>query len=61
MTTSAIRPMTAAEVAQMIGIHLNTLKKIPALELPYYRIGRRGDRRYRFGDVEAYIRRRSER
>jgi hypothetical protein len=48
--------LTATQVAELLGIHVNTVKHIPALELAYYRIGTRGDRRYEPEDVAAYKR-----
>ena len=48
--------VTAAEVADMLHIHINTVKRIPATELPFYRIGHRGDRRYLLSDVQSYLR-----
>lgn len=50
-----IGPMTATEVSIHLGIHNNTVKKIPASELPYFRVGSRGDRRYQLEDVQAYM------
>lgn len=49
----------AQGVAEILGIHVNTVKKIPPNELPYFRIGNRGDRKYRYYDVKAYIMRRT--
>lgn len=43
------------EVARRLGIHVNTAKRLDPTELPYFRIGTRGDRRYRLGDLRAYI------
>lgn len=43
------------EAARMLHVHANTLKRIPATELPYWRFGHRGDRRYRVADLEDYI------
>lgn len=52
--------LTCREAAAWIGgVHENTLKRIPPSELPYTRVGSRGDRRYRVADVEAYIARRT--
>jgi len=50
--------LTADEVGLWLGVHKNTVKRIPACELPFFRIGTRGDRRYVQGDVIAYIERR---
>lgn len=52
---AGIGPMTATEVSIHLGVHNNTVKKIPASELPYFRVGARGDRRYHMEDVEAYM------
>jgi hypothetical protein len=46
-------------VARLLGVHPHTVKRIPAWELPYFRLGARGDRRYRVADVELYIARRA--
>jgi hypothetical protein len=48
-------PFTAREVASWLGIHVNTLKRIPKDELPYFRVGHRGDRRYYLEDVRTYV------
>jgi hypothetical protein len=65
------RPMTpkrnnsaivnAAEACVILGIHLNTLKRTPPDELSFFRIGRRGDRRYKRDDLLDYMARRTER
>lgn len=47
--------MTPMEVAVRLAVHANTVKRIPADELPYMRFGHRGDRRYRPADVSLYI------
>lgn len=47
------------EVADRLGVHVNTVKRIPPQELPYFRIGTRGDRRYETGQVASYKRRRT--
>jgi hypothetical protein len=52
------RPLTAREVAGFLGIHPNTVKKIPANDLPYFTMGSRGDRKYLVEDVEEYINKR---
>lgn len=46
------------DVALALGVHRNSVKRIPGGELPFWRFGSRGDRRYRAADVEAYMRRR---
>ena len=43
------------EAARSLGMHVNTLKRIPAAELPYYRLGSRGDRRYQRADLRLYL------
>jgi excisionase family DNA binding protein len=53
--------LNAAEVARILGVHVNTIKRIHSDELPFFRIGMRGDRRYRSADVSAYIAARTER
>ena len=50
--------LAAQAVAELLGVHVNTVKRMDPTELPYYRIGHRGDRRYRRGDVQAYLDRR---
>lgn len=44
-----------AEVARRLGLHANTTKRVPAKDLPFFRVNKRGDRRYRLGDVRAYL------
>ena len=34
---------------------MNTVKRIPPQNLPYIRVVRRGDRRYKVEDVNKYI------
>jgi len=53
-------PLTATKAAEALGVHNNTVKRIPASELPFFRIGGRGDRRYRQQDIDAYIIRNTE-
>lgn len=50
--------LNVTETAQALGLHNNTVKRIPASELPYMRVVARGDRKYWFEDVNAYIERR---
>jgi hypothetical protein len=47
--------LSVEDSAEMIGVHPHTVKRIPPEQLPYMRIGSRGDRRYRITDVKAYI------
>ena len=54
--TSGPEPlMTAKEVAALLHVHLNTIKRLPRTDLPFIRITPRGDRRYRTEDVDYYI------
>jgi hypothetical protein len=51
-----LRPVLSAYlVAEMLSVHVHTLKRISPKELPYFTIGSRGDRRYYLDDVQAYI------
>jgi excisionase family DNA binding protein len=52
---TSIGPLTAREVARHLGVHYNTVKRLPARELPFFRVTERGDRRYEIEDVERYI------
>jgi hypothetical protein len=56
----SIGPLSAYEVSNHLSVHPNTVKRIPPYELPYFRVGHRGDRRYELEDVEKYIRQRTE-
>jgi excisionase family DNA binding protein len=48
--------LKAKDVAEWLGIHVNTVKRLGDRgELPFFRIGTRGDRRYRPSDVETYL------
>lgn len=55
----SIGPLSVEEVGNRLGVHANTVKRIPPAELPYFRIGTRGDRRYLLENVLEYIRRRT--
>jgi hypothetical protein len=46
------------EVAELLGVHNNTVKRIPPADIPFFRVGSRGDRRYIRWDIERYIERR---
>jgi hypothetical protein len=52
---ASIGPLSAREVSRHLGVHPNTVKRISAYELPYFRVTRRGDRRYLLEHVERYI------
>lgn len=49
-----VRPLTPGEVAEFLGMHVNSVKRIPPKDLPYFRVGTRGDRRYETDAVIAY-------
>jgi excisionase family DNA binding protein len=46
--------ITAVEAAQLLGVSPRTVKRMRSSELPYWRVGSRGDRRYSRADVERY-------
>lgn len=50
--------LSVRDVGVALGLHRNSVKRLPPTDLPYYRITDRGDRRYRRSDVEEYLRRR---
>jgi hypothetical protein len=50
--------MSVHEVARALGLHNNTVKRIPPCHLPYMRVTSRGDRKYWYADVNTYIERR---
>jgi hypothetical protein len=52
--------LDVSDVASMLRLHPQSVKKIPAKELPFTRINKRGDRRYARADVEAYLAARRE-
>jgi excisionase family DNA binding protein len=48
--------LTASEVADMLHLHVNTVKRLGDRgEMPFYRVCKRGDRRFRLVDVMAYL------
>jgi hypothetical protein len=51
MTTERIG---AVEAAAILGCHPNTIRRIPPEQLPFWRLGNRGDRRYDRADIERY-------
>jgi excisionase family DNA binding protein len=57
MAANELGPMmTASEVAQMLHLHVNTVKRLGDRgELPFYRVCKRGDRRFRLDDVMAFL------
>ncbi len=67
MAVNEISPMlTATEVAEMLHLHVNTVKRLGDRgELPFYRVCKRGDRRFRMetccSSCEEPLERRSSR
>lgn len=57
MQVSELGPMlTASEVAEMLHLHVNTVKRLGDRgELPFFRVSRRGDRRFRLEDVMNFL------
>ena len=57
MAISELGPLlTASEVAAMLHLHVNTVKRLGDRgELPFFRVCRRGDRRFRLTDVMAFL------
>ena len=48
--------LTAAEVAEMLHLHVNTVKRLGDRgELPFFRVCKRGDRRFRLDDVMKFL------
>jgi excisionase family DNA binding protein len=48
--------LTASEVAEMLHLHVNTVKRLGDRgELPFYRVCKRGDRRFRLDDVIEFL------
>lgn len=47
--------LSVGEVAAFLGLSTSATKRIPPRELPYSRVGARGDRRYSKTDVSAYV------
>ena len=57
MAANELGPMlTATEVAAMLHLHVNTVKRLGDRgELPFYRVCKRGDRRFRMEDVMQFL------
>ena len=57
MAMHELGPMlTASEVADMLHLHVNTVKRLGDRgELPFYRVCKRGDRRFRYEDVLSFL------
>ena len=48
--------LTTRDVAQLLNVHINTVRRWSNQEiLKTYRIGPRGDRRFRREDIEAFL------
>jgi excisionase family DNA binding protein len=48
--------LTASEVASLLHLHVNTVKRLGDRgELPFYRVCKRGDRRFRLDDVMQFL------
>ena len=58
MTNEVGKLLTAAEVAEMLHLHVNTVQ-LPRDrgELPFFRVCTRGDRRFRYDDVLEFLHR----
>lgn len=58
ITNEVGRLMTASEVAEMLHLHVNTVKRLGDRgEIPFFRVCRRGDRRFRYDDVIDFLHR----
>lgn len=57
MAVHELGPMlTASEVAELLHLHVNTVKRLGDRgELPFYRVCKRGDRRFRLDDVLTFL------
>ena len=57
MAVNELSPMlTASEVAELLHLHVNTVKRLGDRgELPFYRVCKRGDRRFRVDDVQQFL------
>ena len=57
MDTSAIDPMlTTSEVARILNVHINTIRRWSNQGiLKAYRIGSRGDRRFKKADIDEFF------
>jgi excisionase family DNA binding protein len=58
ITNEVGKLLTATEVAEMLHLHVNTVKRLGDRgEIPFYRVCKRGDRRFRYDDVLDFLRR----
>ena len=52
------RMLTSRELAEILHVHINTVRRWSDLGLIYtYRVGMRGDRRYNLQDIEQFLKR----
>ncbi len=59
--TDADTMLTTREVAQLLNVHINTVRRWSNQDmLKSYRLGTRGDRRFKKEDVAAFVRGNSE-
>ena len=50
------RMLTIRDVAEMLNVHVNSIRRWSNMGLlPVYRIGCRGDRRFRLEDINQFI------
>jgi len=50
--------LTATEVAEMLHLHVNTVKRLGDRgELPFFCVVKRGDRRFRYNEVVEFLHR----
>jgi excisionase family DNA binding protein len=50
------RMLTVAEVAELLSLHINTVRRWSNQGIiKSYRIGPRGDRRFQLGDLERFL------
>ena len=48
--------LTISEVAELLNVHINTVRRWSNQgTLKAYRVGSRGDRRFRQGDIESFL------
>jgi len=48
--------LTASEVANLLHLHVNTVKRLGDRgERPFYRVCKRGDRRFLLEDVKQFL------
>ncbi|HEY8921747.1 MAG: helix-turn-helix domain-containing protein [Chloroflexi bacterium] len=58
ISTEVGKLLTATEVADLLHLHVNTVKRLGDRgEIPFYRVCKRGDRRFRYDDVLDFLRR----